>query len=191
VSPASDAERWNRRYQAEQRYSFEKPRRFLIDQAAHIPLGGLALDIAMGLGGNAGFLLERGLRVIGLDISEVAVRKAKERFPDLAAAVVDLTRVRLPSSRFDLISSFFYLERALWPQMRSALKPGGLLVIETLSVDMLEAQPEIEREYLLEEGELRSAFSDFEVLHYDEGWREGDAGHRRATACLLARKPLD
>jgi SAM-dependent methyltransferase len=36
------------------------------------------LDIAMGLGGNAAFLLERGLRVVGLDISWVALQRAKQ-----------------------------------------------------------------------------------------------------------------
>jgi tellurite methyltransferase len=188
MSPLADADRWNERYQASRRYSFERPRPFLIQQAALLPGGGLALDAAMGLGGNSEFLLSRGLRVIGLDISEVAVRKACRRLPGLAAAVVDLTRIRLPHDFFDVIVNFFYLERELWRQYQQALKPGGLLVYETLTVDMLEMQPEIEREYLLEKGELARAFEDMEILQYREGWDEGEAGHRRATAALVARK---
>lgn len=187
MSPTADAERWNSRYQADRRYSFEKPRPFLIDQAALLPRGGLALDVAMGLGGNAGFLLEQGLRVIGLDISEVAARRAKESHSHLAAAVYDLTCLRLPHQKFDLIINFYYLQRDLWPQYRQALRPGGLLIIETLTVDMLEMQPDIERDYLLEKGELLRAFDDLQVLHYQEGWVESDSGHRRAAASLCAR----
>jgi tellurite methyltransferase len=188
VAPSEDAARWNERYQAGRRYSFEKPRPFLIEQAALLPQGGLAVDLAMGLGGNASYLLGRGMQVIGLDISEVAVQRAKESSPGVMAAVVDLTRMRLPAQRYDLILNFYYLQRDLWPQYKLALKPGGLLLIETLTVDMLEMQPDIERDYLLDKGELAEAFADMDILLYAEGWKEGEAGHRRAVASLAARK---
>jgi tellurite methyltransferase len=188
VTPTQDANRWNERYQADRRYSFEKPRPFLIEQASLLPQSGLALDLAMGLGGNAAFLLERGMQVIGLDISEVAVRRAKNILPGLMTAVVDLTRIQLPSQRYDLILTFYYLQRDLWPYYQPALKPGGLLLIETLTVDMLEIQPEVEREYLLEKGELAGAFPGMEILFYEEGWKESEIGHRRAVASLAARK---
>jgi hypothetical protein len=63
-----DARRWNARYQMDMRESFERPRPFLVEHAHLLPSSGLALDIAMGLGGNAGFYWLR-LRVIGVDIS--------------------------------------------------------------------------------------------------------------------------
>jgi len=50
----------------------------------------------MGVGGNAGFLIEHGLHVIGVDVSEVGVRRAKERWPSLMGAVIDLTPYRWP-----------------------------------------------------------------------------------------------
>ena len=57
-----------------------------------MPAAGLALDIAMGLGGNAGLLIERGMQVVGVDISSVAVQRAKERLPSLMAVRADLTQ---------------------------------------------------------------------------------------------------
>lgn len=188
--PGSDASRWDERYLANARYnSFEKPRPFLVENASHLPSNGLALDIAMGLGGNAGFLLELGLRVVGVDISGVAVRRAHARLPKLMAVQADLTRFYLPPATFDVILNFFYLERALWPRYRQALRPGGILVFETLTQAMLTRQPDIDPQYLLAPGELRQAFSALEILTYREGWTESETGHPRAVAGLVGRIP--
>lgn len=189
--PAEDAQRWNARYREEERYAtFEAPRPFLVEGAGYLPAQGLALDAAMGLGGNAGFLLERGLRVVGVDISEVAVRRARSRRPELMAVLADLTRFYLPPTTFDVILNFFYLQRDLWPSYVAALRPGGLLFIETLTEAMRHRQPDIDPQYLLAAGELEYAFPGLETLRYYEGWTEGSRGHPRPVARLLARKPL-
>jgi hypothetical protein len=186
--PASDAQRWNARYQQERRESFEAPRPFLVENAAFLPAQGLAIDFAMGLGGNAGFLIQRGLRVVGVDISIVAVRQAKASHPGLMAAVADLTRFYLPELAFDVILNFYYLQRDLWPRYKQALRPGGLLFVETLTWEMRSIHPDIEPEYLLAPGELQRAFSDLEILVYREGWVQSNSRHPRAVASLAARK---
>jgi SAM-dependent methyltransferase len=187
--PPDDAIRWNERYRNQTNSSFESPRPFLIEVAHLLPDSGLALDVAMGLGGNASFLLARGLRVIGVDVSEVAVRRAKTRLPALDAVVADLTRTALPPDAFDVIVNFYYLDRTLWPMLRRTLKPGGLLVFETITRDMLALRPDMEPVYLLGPGELRAAFADWDVRVYREGWLTGHDEHRRATAQLAARRP--
>lgn len=189
--PLEDAERWNARYNDEgERFSrFIRTRPFLIACERYLPQAGLAFDAAMGLGGNAAFLLERGLRVIGVDISSTALRKAKARLPRLEAVLADLTAFYLPASTFDVILNFFYLQRDLWPQYCRALKPGGVLIFETLTSDMQAQMPEVDPSYFLAPGELRSAFSCLEILEYSEGWSVSDSGHPRATARLAARKP--
>jgi len=188
--PKSDAERWNARYLYEERYAtFAQPRPFLVKHAAYLPGSGLALDVAMGLGGNAAFLLGRGLRVVGVDISWVAVRQAKARLPALMAVLADLTNFPLPERTFDVILNFYYLQRDLWPQYRRALRPGGVLFFETLTQEMRALQPEIDPLYLLAPGELRQAFADWEILVYREGWESARGGHRRAVASLVARLP--
>ncbi len=188
--PQTDAERWDARYQFEARYAtFTQPRPFLVENAAYLPSSGLALDVAMGLGGNAAFLLERGLRVIGVDISWVALRQAKARLPTLMAVLADLTCFHLPEHTFDVILNFYYLQRDLWPQYRRALRPGGVLFFETLTQEMRLIHPEIDPLYLLRPGELAQAFATWEILVYREGWEEGCGGHRRAVASLVARLP--
>lgn len=185
---SADAQRWNSRYSQPPRETFERPRPYLVESARWLPAAGMALDLAMGLGGNAGFLIERGLRVIGVDISAVAARRARKRYPELMAAVIDLTRFHLPADRFDLIINFYYLQRDLWPAIQRALRPGGILIYETLMVDMRSIHPEIDPQYLLQPGELRQAFPDLELLDYREGWTEPENRHPKAVASLAARK---
>lgn len=182
--------RWNRRYQDEERYnSFTAPRSFLENNASYLPVEGLALDAAMGLGGNAAFLLEHGLKVVGVDISGVAVRRTKARLPSLMAVQADLATFFLPQETFDVILNFFYLERQIWPVYEMALRPGGILFFETMTVEMQKLRPDIDPIYLLQPGELAAAFPGLETLVYEEGWTAGRSGHQRVTARLIARKP--
>ncbi|MDD5467478.1 MAG: class I SAM-dependent methyltransferase [Anaerolineales bacterium] len=186
--PVEDAQRWNKRYAEGLLGGFERPRPFLVKAAALLPGHGLALDVAMGLGGNAAFLLARGWQVVGVDISQVAVHRAKAQHPGLWAVVADMTRFHLPEATFDLVLNFYYLQRELFPLFERALKPGGLLIFETLTCDMQAVHPDIDPVYLLERGELRRAFQDWEVLIYREGWQQKESDHPRAVASLAARR---
>jgi hypothetical protein len=185
----SDAIKWNDRYRSGVEAAFEQPRSFLLKSESFLPRSGWALDVAMGLGGNAAFLSEHGLRVIGLDISEVAVRRAKDRLPNLMAVVIDLERLELPADRFDVITNFYYLQRRLWPIYRRAIRSGGVLIVETLLIDTLQVRPDYNPDYLLQPDELRRAFADWDILVYREGWQEKDCESARSVASLVARKP--
>lgn len=186
--PVSDAQRWNERYLQDEFKTPALARPFLVDNKKYLPDHGLALDVAMGRGGNAGYLLDRGLKVIGVDISEVAVAFAKSRFPPLMALVADLTQFYIPRCSFNLILNFYYLQRNLWHVYQKALLPGGVMVFESLTLQMLENNPEIDPQYLLAPGELEGAFDDLQVLVYREGWIQDDRGRSRAVASLVARK---
>lgn len=192
--PSEDANRWNLRYQANPRNSFELPRTLLLEHADLLPFNGLALDIAMGFGRNARFLLQRGLRVIGADISYVAVRKAKTELPSLMAVTADLYTFHIPPNTFDVIINFLYLQRDLWVPITNGLKKGGVVFIECMMEDMLIIHPEINPSFLLKPGELRQAFlqgnadKNLELLYYAEGWRSTESSHPRSTANLIARR---
>lgn len=183
-----DAVKWNHRYRRPDRSARCTPRSFLVEQTGALPRHGLALDIAMGAGCNALYLSARGLRVIGLDISEVAVRAARARCPQLHAAVIDLSHFTLPPATFDVIINFYFLDRRLWPIYRRALKPGGVLIIETLTRAMLTRRPEIDPIYLLEPGELQAAFADWHVIAQRETWLN-DEDWQRAVASLVVQRP--
>jgi tellurite methyltransferase len=184
----NDAERWNVRYREKRYETFTDPRPYLIEHSHLLPYRGLAIDIAMGPGGNAGFLIEHGLEVIGVDVADEAVRLAKQAHPRLMAVIADLELFYLPPEMFDVILNFYYLQRSLWKSMTAALKPGGILIFETLSLAEREIRPDIDPEYLLAPDELKNAFHDLEILDYREGWDTGRRGHQRATASLIGRK---
>ncbi len=98
-----------------------------------------------------------------------------------------LASTNLGSNRYDVVANFYYLQRDLTPKIKRALKPGGVVIYETFTVKQLEIPNAIgpkKRQYLLELGELRKMFEDFEILHSSET-NDG----RRAVASLIARKP--
>jgi len=186
--PTADAFRWNNRYRNEGYARYLKPRPFLVQNAHLLPSNGWALDVAMGVGANAGFLLERGLQVVGVDIADVAVRYAKSTLPDLQAVIADLCDLSFLTGPFDVIVNFYYLERGLWQQYPNLLKPGGLLFFETLTVDMLQIKPDLDPGNLLESGELSRAFRGWEILVDREGVDRAQNGSLKATASLIARR---
>jgi tellurite methyltransferase len=188
--PHEDALRWNQRYLKDDRFTtFLEPRTFLLQNAGLLPDKGLALDVAMGLGGNSAFLMQRGLRVLGVDISSVAVRRAHHHLPGLMVVVADLTNFYLPAAAFDVIVNFYYLQRGLWPVYRQALRPGGVLIFETLTTAMLAIQPDTDPAFLLQPGELRQAFDGWDILVYRENWVETRRGLKHPVASLVARRP--
>ncbi len=192
--PFGDADRWNLRYQSGSHKASDLPSSLLVDHFNLLPSSGLALDIATGLGGNAGFLIQRGLRVVGLDISLVALIRAKKEFPSLMAASLNLERFVIPPNKFDVIINILYLQRDMWTPITQGLKLGGILFMECLTEDMLSVHPEINPSYLLKPAELQHWFIDgdtgrgLEILYYDEGWSSSTSDHRRAVASLVARR---
>lgn len=192
--PTEDAARWNLRYQSEPRNFFNQPQKLLLEHTDLLPTHGLALDIAMGFGGNAGYLIRNGLRVIGVDISHIAVSRAMTEIRTLMGVVADLEYFHIPQNTFDVILNFLYLQRNLWAPISKGLKIGGILLIECLTEDMLSIHPEINPTYLLRSAELQQEFingnigNNLEILYYSEGRYETQSSHSRATASLIARR---
>jgi len=185
----SDAIRWNNRYQELSYLALREPRSLLLEASQWLPEEGLALDLAMGLGHNSAFLLRKGFKVMGVDISWIALIQAKSLYPEIMAVCADLECFSLPANTFDVILNFYFLQRSIWDHVRSWLKPQGLILIETMTREMKAIKPEIDDRFLLSPNELKETFSDFEILLYHEGWRDREGEHPRAVASLVARKP--
>ena len=89
--------------------------------------------------------------------------------------------------RLRVESEFAILHRRLFPQMVEGLRPGGLLVFESLVLEPGQDAGGHCRDFFLRPNELLRAFLSLRVLHYREGPEQGtDDG--RQLASLVARR---
>jgi 2-polyprenyl-3-methyl-5-hydroxy-6-metoxy-1,4-benzoquinol methylase len=179
---------WDERYRENSRQEDIRPRDLLLEHPNLLHTPGLALDVAMGLGGNADFLIPHGFSVVGIDLSRVAVAIAKHRQPQLQAVIADLNDFPFPENHFDVICNFYYYNMPLFGRFRQMLKPGGVLFLETLLEGMSRDRPEILPERLAKPGEIRSCFSDMEIRVYREGWQPSRHGGEKCIVSLVAVK---
>ncbi len=187
-SPMSDDyELWEQRYSMPGRKR-KLPDAFLLENLERLQ-GPRLLDVAMGEGRNAIYLAQHGFQVVGVDRSPRAVVKAQQWGAELGlkfeALVVDLEREELPPGLFDSVVVTRYWQEDLCLRLQAALRPGGILLYETYTVEYLKYGPR-NRSHLLAPGQLRQAFAGMEVLLYEEVDKPAT---REYSARLLARKP--
>lgn len=159
----------------------------------HHRLGsGDALDIACGRGRNALLLAKAGYQVTAIDYSSVALQQleqeSQQRGLQVETILCDLEhQAKLPQKQFDLIINFFYLHRPLLPQIMQSVKPGGLVIIRTFSTAGNGEPCRLGPEMVLNPGELRSYFANWDILVYEEGLEPSKKGG--TLAGVIARKP--
>ena len=187
-----DQKRWDKRYRERKPYLNRGANTILKKYLRSLPKG-KALDLAAGEGRNAVFLAEHGFEAEAVDISPVAMSRARKlaraRGVKIKAMAADLDTYRLPPGRYDLILNFYFLDRRLIPRIKKGLKNGGMVVFETYTTDQkkLGTGGPGETQFVLKPNELLRLFRGFHILFYREGvFREG--GKRRAIASLIAQK---
>lgn len=129
-------ERWDARYAAADRLWSGEPNPTLVAEVAALPPG-RALDVACGEGADARWLARRGWRVTGVDVSGVALERARtHEGPDDHARLTwvraDLTADPVPPGPFDLVViHFLHLPgwRALHRAAAAVVGPGGTLLV--------------------------------------------------------------
>jgi SAM-dependent methyltransferase len=143
------------------------------------PTTGRALDLACGRGLGTVWLARRGLEVLGLDISPVAIAQAR----DLAQRSGVGDRCRFETADFDdglpagppvdVILCHKFRDRSLDRAIIARLAPGGLLAIAVLGEVGAAPGP-----YRAVAGELAAAFAELDLVAAGEG---------KGRAWLLAR----
>ncbi|MBI5366360.1 MAG: class I SAM-dependent methyltransferase [Planctomycetes bacterium] len=183
MSSAADQARWNRKYGDPAFRSGHAPNPRLAAAARALPPG-RALELACGLGDNAALVAAAGHRVVGVDVSEVGLARARAAHPELLLIQADALRLPLAPGGWDFVICTYYLERALFPWLRAAVRPGGALFFETFTEAEHRRRPDFPVGFCLGTGELRAAFADWELL----AWAE-EADPALAYASLFARRP--
>ena len=199
---ATSLAEWDAKHRAADEAAAPEPAAIVTELLPLLPLGP-ALDVACGTGRHTLLLASRGQGVTAVDGSEVALdilerrarlakqetarvhekRQVRAAGKGVQLVHADLEQVRLCAKAFSLILCVNYLQRSLFRQMEGALEPGGTLLFETYTRAQVEfgGGPK-NPEYLLDCGELRTAFPGLQILFY----RELRAG--KGIASLLARK---
>ena len=178
-----------------------KPAPFLVEQLHRLPKG-TALDVAAGGGRHSLLLAARGYHVDAIDrdaaaLSQLSASAAKQERSSITTKAVDLEQPApfdpgFGHETYDVVIVFFYLHRPLFPFLVEALKPGGVLIYETFTIDNYTHHKHPRRwEFCLSHNELLRMTSALQVLHYDESAHDGVEGPRATyTAQLVAQKPL-
>lgn len=174
--------------------SVGEPARVLTENSHLLPAHGDALEIACGLAANAAFLARRGLATLAWDISAVAIervnRYAAEQGIPLRGEVRDVDAAPPPEASFDVIVVSHFLDRALVPALRAALRPGGLLYYQTFTRTRVHDTGPSNPEFRLTDNEFLQLFAGMRILVFRE---EGLVGDTRAglrdEALLVAMQP--
>lgn len=179
---AADRHRWDERYAAKgpPPLSSVSPPSVFAGHADLFPTAGRALDLACGQGTGAVWLAARGMQVLGLDVSPVAIRHARELAQCAGVGdrcrfdVVDLDGGLPAGAPVEVIVCCKFRDPRLDRAIIERLSPGGLLAIAALSE--VGASPGAFR---VATGELPAAFARLDLIDADEG---------DGQAWLLARR---
>ena len=181
---------WDQRYASDDYHYGTEPNAFLVAEAHRIAPGASVLAVADGEGRNGVFLAGEGARVHSVDGSVVAVAKARRlaesRGVTLTIEHADLFQWKWPVAAYDAVVAIFVQfvnpedRPAFFANMRAALEPGGVLLLEGYGPGQLAygtGGPRYEPQLYTEEM-LRTAFADMEIVSlrsYDAVIEEGPA----------------
>jgi rhodanese-related sulfurtransferase len=183
--------RWSgpRRHEPGEPFGPFGPASWLVGNADLLPAqGSHALDVACGRGRHALLLASAGLRVRAVDRDRGKIEALAGDAARLGLAVtaeesdLEIPEASLGEGLYDLVLVVHYLHRPLFSALRRALRPGGLLLYETFTVDQAAHGHPKNPDFLLEPGELERLVAPLQVLRRREGVHEG-----RCVASVAAR----
>lgn len=178
-----DRTRWDERYRSQPSPNLEAvgPPAVFAAYEDTFPTEGHALDLACGQGLTSVWLARRGMNVLGVDVSRVAITQAR----GLAVAggvanrcrfeVIDLDDGLPEGPPAEVIVCNLFRDTRLDQAIIERLAPGGLVAITVLSVVGAPAPGR----FRAAPGELATAFADLQPIVSGEG---------DGQAWLLARK---
>lgn len=155
--------------------------------------GGLALDVAAGMGRNAIALARAGIPVVAADFSAIAMRAVRETaiaegLP-ITPVVADLeTTFPFHQRSFATILNVSFLSRDLIPRLIDSLRADGVLLFDTFLIDQAASGHPRDPRFLLQHYELRALLDGMELLRYREGLTVYPDGKQAWRAVAFARR---
>lgn len=152
------------------------------------------LDMACGAGKNGLFLSHHGVPVVfadrsGTDLDRIGRELTTNGLPGRTWQI-DLEQPGtspLAGLQFSAVIVFRYLHRPLFPALREAITPGGLIIYETFTTGNRRFGRPNNPDFLLRPRELETSFAEWRTIFYYEGdFQDPD----RSMAQLVARKPV-
>ncbi|MBK9131761.1 MAG: class I SAM-dependent methyltransferase [Gammaproteobacteria bacterium] len=197
---------WDERYAASRNLFGDDPSPLLREFRPRLPAGMKALAIGDGEGRNGVWLARQGFDVLSIDLSTVALDRARRRAQDAGVTLrtlrTDILAWEWPDGAFDLVTLIFVhlpsgQRQRLHESMRRALKPGGLIVLEAFHRDQVEcgsggpSDPDL----LYTLAEVEHDFSGFEILRSTQIETEvvldGVPQGKGSAVHFVARRPYD
>jgi SAM-dependent methyltransferase len=201
------AQFWNERFVGEEFIFGKEPNEYLVEQVSHyLKPNSSVLCIADGEGRNGVWLAKQGMNVLGFDVSDVALAKAKEfarqNSVSIEYVLSDSDGFDWQPNSYDAVVAIFiqYADPAMrartFEQVFKALKPGGIFILQGYTPKQLEYKtggPSL-IDHLYTEAMIRELASDFKILDlrsYEKVLTEGKR-HTGMSALLglTAQKPL-
>jgi SAM-dependent methyltransferase len=181
----ADRARWEQRYADLNETIHRGPHRLLARHAPPAWPGCRALELACGLGRDALWLAAQGWQVDALDISLTALIQARadmlrQGLSGVHFVAADLDHFPLPRRAYDLVMVFRFLDRSLFPAIVERVRPGGLVIYETLNIRWRDTHPTTRPEHMLHPGELPGYFP---------GWTVIEASDSAMMSAFVGRKP--
>lgn len=182
--------KWDERYSSHDYEPRKKPADLLTKWIARL-LRGKALDLACGTGRNSLFLAERSYEVTAIDVSPTAVKLAEnqalERGLKINWIVADLDKYKI-QGLYNVILSFFYVNKKIVPDIIKSLNTGGILIYQSHMFPPVPSEEPHTDRFRFKPGELRQLFKGLKVLDYEERQIDEEGDRHSYIASLVAQK---
>ena len=127
------------------------------------------LDLGCGGGREAVYAALLGHQVTAIEHKPMVLQRAQQLAEAHQVSIEFkhcdlLTQGCFPLAQFDVIMGFRFLERALFPNIKKALKPGGWVLWQTFSQGVEQFGSPKNPRFILKSGELAQIFSGFQVI---------------------------
>lgn len=179
---------WHERFGSDQYVYGEEPNLFIKNQANRLDKGRKVVCFAEGEGRNAVYIARQGHEVTAYDYALNGLKKTEalaERYGvEIKTEQKDLIQEQVPVEEFDAsIMVFGHFskqdQKTVFDKLVSAVKPGGLVMLEVYSEDQIRygtGGPRI-IDMLYDPADLLNWLKEYKVLHFFYGEEERIEGH--------------